>query len=107
MSQSQIQEYFIQQDAKFREIIKKYQLTPEALEALILAPALTMPNVQLFLNDCTKEELANLFYTTGLVKLAEIVEAKQAQHVSHESNPVPPAGSSEAVPHEGQPAGSD
>lgn len=72
-------EYSAQNLKRINEIVDKYQLTPEKLEALCTAPALTHENVQAYLNACPQKVLAELFYTTGLVKLAEIVEAKQNQ----------------------------
>jgi hypothetical protein len=38
----------------------------------ITEPKLDLTNVQLFLNQRTKEELAGLFYTSGLMKIAEM-----------------------------------
>lgn len=105
--QNEFQEYFVQQDAKFRAIISKYNLTPEALEALIKSPALNKANVQIYMNGLSKQELAQLFYTTGLVKLAETVEAAQAKQNDQSSNSGPPPGSPEALSHEGHATGSD
>lgn len=105
--QNEMREYFVQQDAKFRSIIEKYNLTPEALEALIKAPALNKANVQLFMNGLSQHELAQLFYTTGLYKLAETVDAAQAKHNVESSNSGPPPGSPETLSHEGHATGSD
>lgn len=84
---------------KVLSIMEKYNMTAEKLELICLAPSLTKDNIQLFLNACSQIELAELFYTTGLVKLAEMVEQKhqtkineQAKYAAH------PGGSNEALP---------
>lgn len=38
------------------------------------APALTEQNIQSYLNQCSKEKLASHFYTSGLIKIAEIAK---------------------------------
>lgn len=93
------------------EIVDAFQLTPEKLEALCKAPALTHENVQLYLNACSKETLANLFYTTGLVKLAEIVEQKQQKILEEQENQnattsnQPETSAPTSVPDDGKPTG--
>lgn len=49
-----------------------------SLEHILRTPALTPQNIQSYLNQCTKEELANYFYSSGLTKLAEINQYAQA-----------------------------
>lgn len=74
------------------QLLREYGITPTGLREVLETPALTSANVQTFLNRCTKEELAILFYTSGLVKLTEIVkqahEAKQQQPQPRESTAV-------------------
>jgi hypothetical protein len=41
------------------------------LQGILNTPALTPENIQIYLDHCTKEQLATHFYTSGLVKLAE------------------------------------
>ena len=60
-------------------VLKEHNIKPTELRQRLESPPMTVMNIQLFLNQCTKEQLAMLFYTSGLVKLAEI--AKQ----SHEN----------------------
>ena len=60
-------------------VLKEHNIKPAELRQRLESPPMTVMNIQLFLNQCTKEQLAMLFYTSGLVKLAEI--AKQ----SHEN----------------------
>ena len=99
---------FMQQELdKLKAVIQRYQLTADSIEALCLAPALTKENVQAYLNECSKEELAQFFFTAGLVKLAETVEGAQARHESTSSvspnQSAHPGGSSEALPDDGKP----
>lgn len=61
------------------QVLKGYNMNVEQLKAALAAPALTMDNVQRFLNTCSKEQLAALFYTSGLVKIAEMVPTKARQ----------------------------
>lgn len=83
-------------------ITTKYGLSAEDLLHLMTAPALTPDNVQDYLNNCTKEQLAQHFYISGLVKLAETAEAAQK---THEQQPAPAqTSSSEAGSYEGQPS---
>ncbi len=62
------------------ELLKKYNVTEEALEDLLAGNRvhLSQEVVQRFLNQATKETLSTLFYTSGLVKLAEIARANKA-----------------------------
>lgn len=50
----------------------------EELKELLLPPVLDPAIVQIYLNDCSKEKLATHFYTSGLVKLAEITQQTHA-----------------------------
>lgn len=67
------------------QIVKSYGMTPDRLRAALAAPAFTVENVQRFLNQSPKEDLAKYFYTSGLVKLAEI--AQQVQTHAQASQP--------------------
>lgn len=85
------------------ELINRYDLTAEKLEVLLKAPAFTKENVLLYLNACTTNELAQLFYQTGLVKLSEIVDQQhqahlKAQNEQQSTSSAPPGGSSETLP---------
>lgn len=80
----------------------KHKLNAQQLENIANSPKMNKENILLYLMACTTEELALLFYQTGLVKLTEMVDRNQklqlkAQHEQlHQS--APPGGSSEAVP---------
>jgi hypothetical protein len=56
------------------QVLKAYGLTPETLETALKVPAMTAHNIQTYLNQCTKEQLATHFYTSGLVKLTETIQ---------------------------------
>lgn len=56
------------------QLLKEYELDLAGLKTTLSMPALTPINVQLFMNQCTKDQLARFFYTSGLVKLAEIAK---------------------------------
>lgn len=46
---------------------------------------MTVNNIQLFLNQCTTEQLSRFFYTSGLAKLAEIaVKVNESQQQTNE-----------------------
>lgn len=103
MNLQSIHDEFMQQELeKLKAVIQKYQLTAERIEALAMTPALTYGNVQSFLNECTKEQLADLFYTSGLVKLAEAIEKAQPSHATSPQS-APPGGTVKALPHNGEP----
>lgn len=44
------------------------------LETRLNQTMLSIENIQIFLNQCNKKQLASLFYTSGLVKLTEIAK---------------------------------
>lgn len=80
----------------------KHKLNAQQLEKLINSPVMNKENVLLYMMACTPEELALLFYQTGLVKLTEMVDRNQklqlkAQHEQLQQS-APPGGPSEAVP---------
>lgn len=52
--------------------------------AMARQPVVTAESVQMYLNQCTKEQLAKHFYTSGLIKIAEITKEEHArkQHQS-------------------------
>lgn len=55
------------------QILKKNGVTVETLEERLNSRVAVTPEmVQLYLNQCSKEELARFFYTSGLIKLTEI-----------------------------------
>lgn len=58
---------------KVMALLREYGLDYALLEECLSTPVITMEAVQRFLNRCSKEELAALFYTSGLYKLAETV----------------------------------
>lgn len=74
----------------------------DRLGAVLSTPALTEQNVQIYLNQCSKEKLASHFYTSGLIKLAEIAkhatERKQQNAVLFQQPPQQAALFREAVP---------
>ena len=65
-------------------VLKEHNIKPTELRQRLESPPMTVMNIQMFLNQCTKEQLAMLFYTSGLVKLAEI--AKQS-HENQQQEP--------------------
>ena len=62
----------LKEDREIVESVRKRGLNPEALEKLLSAPRLTRGNVQVYLTKLPSQELANLVYTVGLVKLGEL-----------------------------------
>ena len=97
-----LQELNERRDQEVLAIVRKFALTADDLMRILTAPALTPANVQDYLNKCTKEELAQFFYISGLVKLGETVEAAQN---SHEQQSAPAKTSStEAGSDEGHPS---
>lgn len=59
-------------------VLQEHNIKPSELRQRLESPAMTVMNIQLFLNQCTKDQLAKLFYTSGLVKLAEIATQSHA-----------------------------
>lgn len=97
-----LQELNDRRDQEVLAIVRRFALTADDLMRILTAPALTPANVQDYLNKCTKEELANHFYISGLVKLSEAVTEAQK---NHEQQPTPAeAGAIEAGSDEGQPS---
>lgn len=66
------------------------------LEAALSKPAVTPQAVQTYLNQCSKEVLATHFYTSGLVKLAEIAEKANARKQEQASLFRPPVQAKQA-----------
>lgn len=60
------------------DLLKAHNMGLPELAHALKQPAFTFDNVQLFLNRCSKEQLASLFYTSGLVKVAEMHNASVA-----------------------------
>ena len=66
------------------QILKEHNLTVEQLKYTLSLPALTFDNVQQFLYRCSRDELAKLFYNSGLVKLSEMLQVqKSKQETAH------------------------
>ena len=51
-------------------VLKEHNIKPAELRQRLESLPMTVMNIQLFLNQCTKEQLARLFYTSGLINLA-------------------------------------
>ncbi len=72
-------------------VLIEHGIKPSELRKRLESPPMTVMNIQMFLNQCTTDQLAKLFYTSGLVKLAEI--AKQShenqQQAAQPSEPTP------------------
>lgn len=60
------------------KLLRAHGLDIIGLTAKLSSTPLTPINVQLFLNQCTQDQLARFFYTSGLIKLAEIAEQAHA-----------------------------
>ena len=60
------------------KLLRAHDLDIVGLTAKLSSTPLTPINVQLFLNQCTKDQLAQFFYTSGLIKLAEIAQQAHA-----------------------------
>lgn len=72
------------------KIVRGYGMSAEQLEAALKAPAVTTASVQGYLNQCSKEQLAIHFYTSGLVKIAEIAKHAHAAKQQQQQAPVTP-----------------
>lgn len=66
-------------DSQLLTVAKQANLTADSLEKMLKRPAFTVSNVQAFLNQLPVEQLAQMFYASGLVKVAEIAQQKQKQ----------------------------
>jgi len=60
------------------QYLREHGLDLVGLKAAMSVPALTQNNIQIYLNQCSKQDLASYFYTSGLVELAEIAQQAQA-----------------------------
>jgi hypothetical protein len=85
-------------------LLYKHKITFKQLEQLLIhghskaePTPLTMGEVQRFLCKCTQEQLATLFYTSGLAKLVEVVQQHQAVSVTT-STPTAPIPKSAQQP---------
>lgn len=65
------------QDKRILEIVSEHDVTPEQLEEIFNAPALTIDNVFHFLCDLSEDEISLLQYRVGLVKIYEKAQANQ------------------------------
>lgn len=63
----------------FMAIIDEYHLEPAGLAQALAAPALILENVQEYLNGCTPNQLAGLFYSSGIAKLVEQIQKQRAE----------------------------
>lgn len=70
------------ENAKMIAVIKEHKIKSAAkLDQALRVPPLTMENVQLYLNGCSKDQLAQHFYISGLHILQQIAgEASQQHH---------------------------
>lgn len=66
--------------------VRSYKLTADQLRTVLAAPALTHENVQLYLNRCSRFVLSQLFYNSGLVKVAELAQ-ENARNAQQEKAP--------------------
>ena len=57
---------------KLLALCEKMGITYESLSNLPQQPAFTAENIQQFLNQCDANTLSKMFYTTALVKIAEM-----------------------------------
>lgn len=60
------------------KLLEEFKIHPGDLRTVLGLPRLNDETVQAYLNDCSKEELAKFFYTSGLVKLAAAANQVQA-----------------------------
>lgn len=65
-----------QESRDILKAVRSYKMTADQLKMALAAPALTHQNVQHYLNQCSKEQLAELFFNSGLAKITEMVQAK-------------------------------
>ena len=76
----------ISDDRKLLRICKTNGITYENLSKILETPALTVGNIQYFLNNCDKDSLARMFYTSALVKISEMkLHAKPEQQPNQAS----------------------
>lgn len=67
------------ESSKLIALANEAGLTADSLAKLLKTPQLTLSNIQGFLNQLPVEQLAQMFYASGLVKVAEIAQQKQKQ----------------------------
>ena len=73
-------------DRKLLRLCKSQSITHKTLEQILKTPALTVENIQYFLNNCDKDSLARMFYTSALVKISEMkLHAKPEQQPNQAS----------------------
>lgn len=76
------------QDQALLDLARQHGLTAEKLKEILNSPVLSMQNVEQFLYSCTQNQLATLFYRSGLVKiyeqLAKNSPQKEIPEVAHE-----------------------
>ena len=80
--------YRLYADSDVQEVmttLREHGITPTELKTRLESPPMTVNNIQLFLNQCTTEQLSRFFYTSGLAKLAEIaVKVNESQQQTNE-----------------------
>jgi len=71
------------------QVLKRHNLTVEQLDAALSRPVLSFESVQQYLNTCSREQLAKLFYNSSLIKIAELLsQAKQKEkEAAHAETP--------------------
>lgn len=65
------------------KILEDNNISPDELETALTHPEIPTPPtkeaVQIYLNQCSQEQLAKHFYASGLIKLAEITQEANAK----------------------------
>lgn len=69
-------ERFTEEVQAVMKVVNGYELNAQSLKKILEAPAFTHANVQAYLNQCTKDQLAQLFYMSSLVKVHEMANAE-------------------------------
>lgn len=64
------------------QLIESYGLNNDTLHQALEAPALTYSNVQKFCNSLSKRELAELFYTSGLYKITQMIQKNKEEDIT-------------------------
>lgn len=69
----------VKEDGDIVALVRAKGLNLESLEKALNAPQITRANVTLYLTELPTQELANLAYTVGLVKVSQIHRESVAQ----------------------------
>ena len=86
-------------------ILEANKTTVEELRLRLSTPLFTVENVHRFLNQCSSEELAILFYKVGLQKILETHINILKENAQQQSNQQAQTNPAEAVPDDGKPSG--